>query len=197
MSSSNLHSRQRRTHDQKKDETTESAQNREKTQTKSKEPETVAPSKKKELESDLESVESDNSEQNKENVEQKYDVNQKKPPTKKESRSETDSEKPSQTVKSKPRTKLPEEDNVQRAPRLIKGRTVQFKEKKKDPWRVGWVVDIDESSVCVRYADKEKKGKYDEVWIDIDSGKIELFSRSEHKRNVVDVTGEFEKFNID
>jgi len=58
-------------------------------------------------------------------------------------------------------------------------------------------VDIDESSVCVRYADKEKKGKYDEVWIDIDSGKIELFSRSEHKRNVVDVTGEFEKFNID
>ncbi|ETO13046.1 hypothetical protein RFI_24330 [Reticulomyxa filosa] len=55
-----------------------------------------------------------------------------------------------------------------------------FKIKKTDPWRVGWVADIEDNNVCIRYAEKER-GKYEEVWIGKNSGKIEIFSRSEHK----------------
>jgi len=82
--------------------------------------------------------------------------------------------------------------------RLTKGRTVQFKVKKNDPWTVGWIIDMNDNKVCIRYQmeNEKKQMKYDEVWIDKNTDKIEAFSRTEHKRNLEDVTGAFEKLNI-
>jgi len=59
------------------------------------------------------------------------------------------------------------------------------------------VVDVEEKKVCIRYrVDVNKVAKCEEVWLDKSSDKIEVFSRNEHKRNLDDALGAFEKLNI-
>jgi len=130
-----------------------------------------------------------------ENPRDKNDKNKNK---KEKSKNEKISDKDKKPQKTKnTRQIFDEEVDVRRQPRLIKGRTVQFKLKKSDGWRTGWIADVEEKKVCIRYhVDKNKVGKYEDVWIDKNSDKIEVFSRNEHKRNLDDTMGAFEKLNI-
>jgi len=125
--------------------------------------------------------------------------NESKNKTKKEKNKneKTNETKEKKILKPKNSRQFSEDENTQTQPRLTKGRTVQFKLKKSDAWRSGWVLEVNEKQVLVRYrVDKNKILNYDEAWIDKTGDKIEIFSRYEHKRNIEDTLGAFEKLNI-